>query len=144
MLILGYGNTLCGDDGVGVYVAQALLDADLPDTVRVVTAYQLLPEMAADIYDESHVIFVDARVGHSPGEITREVIRPDKRMDSPGHHLLPARLLGLTCALYGTCPEAVLFTMTGRDFDPGDSLSEPVRAHLPDLIERVRHACRVS
>jgi hydrogenase maturation protease len=141
MLVIGYGNTLCGDDGAGVYVAQMLIESGLPETVRVITAYQLLPEMAADIEQAAHVIFVDARIGNQPGDIAHEVLSPSVRMESPGHHLHPSRLMGLAQTLYGRSPSAQLFTITGQTFDPGEGLSAVVRAKLPELVAQVRAAC---
>ncbi len=47
ILVLGYGNELRGDDGLGPLVARTVADANIPG-VRVLTARQLLPEFAAD------------------------------------------------------------------------------------------------
>ena len=42
-LILGYGNTLRKDDGLGVYAAQTLDSLDIPGDVEVYTCQQLSP-----------------------------------------------------------------------------------------------------
>ena len=46
-LVIGYGNTLRGDDGVGVLVADALEGWN--QAVRTLSVQQLTPELAADI-----------------------------------------------------------------------------------------------
>ena len=61
-LVIGYGNTLRGDDGIGPAVAEAVAALGLPG-VRVIVAHQLTPELAADLADAQLVVFVDAAVG---------------------------------------------------------------------------------
>jgi Ni,Fe-hydrogenase maturation factor len=56
------------------------------------------------------------------------------------HQLTPEVLLGFTERLYGSCPEAVLFSVGADSFGYGDDLSESVRAALPGLLERVQAA----
>ena len=73
ILVLGVGNTLMGDDGIGVHAVQALADSyELPANVRVadggVAGLRLLGEIAAVDY----LIIVDAlKNGAVPGAIHR-------------------------------------------------------------------------
>jgi hypothetical protein len=60
-LVVGYGNTLRGDDGIGYRVAEAVAKWQLPQ-VRSIAVAQLLPELAADIGEVEIVMFVDAIV----------------------------------------------------------------------------------
>jgi len=69
-LVVGYGNTLRGDDGVGPRVAE-LLAADPRLAGAVVLArHQLTPELAADIAEAALVVFIDASENGKPGEIS--------------------------------------------------------------------------
>jgi hypothetical protein len=43
--------------------------------------------------------------------------------------------------LYGSCPEAYLFSMGGRSFGYGEELSPEVESRLPELLERVQAVC---
>ena len=43
-LILGYGNTLRKDDGLGMYAARSLASLPLPEDVEIRTYQQLSPE----------------------------------------------------------------------------------------------------
>src|SRR5262245_41264787 len=61
VLVIGYGNTLRGEDGIGPAVAEEVAARGLPG-VRVIVAHQLTPELAADIADARLVVFVDAAV----------------------------------------------------------------------------------
>src|SRR5208282_3340787 len=61
LLVIGYGNTLRGDDGVGPRVAEAVDALHLPG-VRTLACQQLTPEHAAPVSLSKTVIFVDAIV----------------------------------------------------------------------------------
>jgi hypothetical protein len=67
VLVIGYGNTLRGDDGVGYQVAETVAEWQLPQ-VRSIAVHQLLPELAADIAEVDLVIFVDAVVATAPAK----------------------------------------------------------------------------
>jgi hypothetical protein len=58
ILVIGYGNTLRGDDGVGPRVAEAIEELNLPG-VRTLVCQLLTPEFADPI----------ARTGSPTGEI---------------------------------------------------------------------------
>lgn len=59
-LLIGYGNTLRSDDGVGPSVVEAIDQRQLLG-VRSLTCHQLGPELAADLATAGRVLFVDAR-----------------------------------------------------------------------------------
>jgi len=46
VLVIGYGNTLRGDDGLGQRAAEALAQRALPDGVEVLSCHQLTIELA--------------------------------------------------------------------------------------------------
>jgi hydrogenase maturation protease len=141
-LLIGYGNTLCGDDGVGVYAADTLLKEGLPSHVDVITARQLYPEMAEAISRATCVVFVDARADGVPGEVMHQCLEPGKENGPLIHHAQPDQLLRLAAVLYGCCPPAHLVTITGQDFAIGSGFSVPVNTHLPHLIDTVRRLLR--
>ena len=110
-LVIGYGNTLRGDDGLGPYVADAIAAQGWPD-VQALTLTQLLPELAATIAEAESVVFVDADVHVTDVQMT--ALHP--QMDLAGsaifaHHAQPAGLLTLAQALYGRCPPATLVSI---------------------------------
>jgi Ni,Fe-hydrogenase maturation factor len=59
ILIIGYGNTLRGDDGAGQRVAEMVSEWGL-DEVRSLSVHQLTPELAEPISTAKLAIFVDA------------------------------------------------------------------------------------
>ena len=70
VLIIGYGNPLRGDDGVGWRVAEAVAAA-LPDgAAEVLTVHQLTPELAELMSRADRVIFIDAAAEGEAGEVS--------------------------------------------------------------------------
>jgi hydrogenase maturation protease len=132
ILVIGYGNTLRGDDGVGCLVAETIADWQLPQ-VRSIAVHQLLPELAADIAAVDIVMFVDA-VGTSclsPGiEITPLIA--DNNVAFSTHIVTPQLLLSLTQRLYFATPIAYLLTISAINFTLGSSLS-PIACQGKDL-----------
>ena len=49
VLVIGYGNPLRGDDGIGWSAANALAEGMQDDRVRIVACIQLTPELAESI-----------------------------------------------------------------------------------------------
>ena len=75
-LVVGYGNPLRGDDGVGWHAAAALAaDPRLADT-DVITGHQLTPKLAEDIAKARLAVLVDARLGDTPGYVCIREVAP--------------------------------------------------------------------
>ena len=141
VLILGYGNPLRGDDGLGWHAAEALRAA-LPDA-EIVTSHQLTPELAETASRAELVIFVDAGVGDCPGEWRAvPVASVPETTRAFSHHVTPASILEAARLLYGRAPEGVLFSMTAASFDFGAGLSAPVTAALPAMLDAIIARCR--
>jgi len=134
-MIIGYGNPLRGDDGVGWRVAEALA-AELP-TEEALTVHLLTPELAEPISRARLVVFVDAAVGDLPGQIHCFPLAPATGRPS-SHETNPAGLLALAAELFGSCPPAHMVTITGESFDVGETLSEAVEAAVPVAAAAVR------
>ena len=138
VLVIGYGNPTRGDDGIG-WVAAEQLANDKDARVQVLARQQLTLELAADLNRVERVVFIDAAVMGTPGEIQVERIDPEASpIEAFSHQLAPAALLECTRMLYGKCPEGYLVSVAGRSFEFGDELSAPVAAALPAALARVR------
>ena len=140
VLILGYGNTLRGDDALGVHAAHALHDFYCADgEVRVLATSQLTIDLAEDISQANFILFIDAAASGLPGEIHSEQILP-----SAGekvrftHHWTPRTLLMLSKQLYGKAPMAVALTMATASCELGVGLSQEVEHRMPELLDRAK------
>ncbi len=142
-LIIGYGNTLRRDDGVGPRVADIVASWRLPN-VRAIASHQLTPELADALATAEVVIFVDAQRADSnaqpPAGVTFTAIgaAEDSTRAADTHMSDPRRLLALTKQVYGRCPQAWLVSVPGVDFDFGESLSEQARQGVEVALRRIR------
>lgn len=139
LLVIGYGNPLREDDGVG-WAAAELLRAELPaGRARCIACHQLLPELAEPVSQAGLVLFVDARAAGAPGALELRPVAPDAELPAGMTHTFgPGALLALAERLYGRCPPAQLATVAGASFGYGETLSPAVRAALPELAARAR------
>jgi hydrogenase maturation protease len=142
-LVIGYGNPLRADDGLGWIVAQQfrrdLAEHRLPADVEVLAEHQLTPELAEPISHARLVVFVDARQGNRPGLIDcRTVVPAGDGALAFSHEIDPPSLVQLARLLYGASPTAVVVSVDGDDFGYGMALSPVVQATVPQVIERVR------
>lgn len=132
-LVVGVGNPLREDDGVGWRLAEALAQAG----AEVYTCHQLLPELAAELSQVDLVLFADARADGSPGQVLLQALAPS---ESPGysHHLDASGLLAWVRALYQRCPQAHLLSVAGGAFGYREGLSPAVEAALPAALQQAR------
>lgn len=136
-LIIGYGNPLRGDDGLGRAAAERLREMALPQ-VEVLAAHQLTPELAEDLSGVDLAIFIDAREGGRPGAWRAEAVVPEADAGRAfTHHATPPGLVANARLLYGRAPEAMLFSMSGETFGYREGLSEAVEAALPAMLAAV-------
>lgn len=137
-LIIGYGNPLRGDDGLGWHAADRLTDILHETKARVIACHQLAPELAEPVSRAGLVIFIDAERLRPAGRLFRRRIRPAAAPPAAfSHHLTPAGLLGWAKAMYGSYPQAMVFSVSGESFSFGEKLSPAVSAVLRELTEQV-------
>jgi hydrogenase maturation protease len=140
-MVIGYGNPLRGDDGVGWVAAQKLADLVEPEFVDTMAVHLLTPELAEMISGIDLVVFIDAAEApdRPAGQIDEARVEPAGGvLTSMTHHLTPQRLLGLSEQLYGRRPEARLFTIVGADFGHKEDLTRPVEHACGALVARVQ------
>lgn len=138
-LILASGNSLRGDDGVGLRLAEWAAERFREDSsVRVLSRQQWTPELAKDIAGAESVLFVDSSVGSAPGQVNLIPVAMhgngfQAAAHHPAtHHIDPPELLGLTRELYGSMSAyAMLLTVGAGSTELGETFSDPVEAALP-------------
>jgi len=144
VLVIGYGNELRADDGVGCAVANRLerdlkkTGGPLRDRVNVITAHQLLPELSETLSRCELAIFVDADAQLAAGEIRRRALAP--MVCDPhaiGHQQRPEELLHLAKLLYGHAPVAAIYSIGATSFAFDAALSPPVRRAVPRVVRQI-------
>jgi hydrogenase maturation protease len=137
-LIIGIGNPLRSDDGLGWKVAEQLVQDNDPGQA-ILTVHQLTPELAQLMAAANFVVLIDANREGVPGEFQIRRLSPRLHTGAVGtHHIAPEELLALTTAIYACCPPVVMVSMTGADFAIGEQLSPIVTQKIPLLSEAVR------
>ena len=135
-LIIGYGNQSRRDDGVGAFVIEQLAALSLPG-VELESAHQLEVEAAETISRFNRVIFVDAAIPEAPESIQRSEVTPNFQSHAVAHYLTPADVLALCKTLYGREPKAVLFSIRGRDFNFGTTLTPEVEVAARKVVGQI-------
>ena len=139
-LVIGYGNPLRGDDGLGWRVADELETCLEPGEATVLACHQLTPELAAPIAEADLVVFVDARVGERPGRVGVERVEADGIEGwSFSHQLTPSALLAMAATLYDRQPMAWVVSVEGAAFDDGVVLSAAVEAAVSEAVRCAEH-----
>ncbi len=155
VLIIGYGNTLRSDDGVGCVVADRLATRYAEDArVVVEIRHQLLPEMAEAVARARWVMLIDAAADAPAGSVDCRRVEPETAgvgSGGLGHLTSPAGLAGAAGALYGSAGDMWITTIGGACWDHGESLSAAVSAAadragtliaawVDDWLRRASHA----
>ena len=138
ILIVGFGNPLRADDGLGWHIAKQLSDEHREEDVQVFALHQLTPEMAELASRSEVMLFIDADCKGKPGTLSCEQIHPEPAAGQFSHELSPATLLQLAKQLYGRTPAAYLLTIAGESFATGESLSPVVVKAIPALKDRIK------
>jgi len=132
-LVIGLGNTLRRDDGVGRRAAEQLL----AEGVAADAVLQPLPELALRLVSVERVLFLDADLAGRPGALRERALGPADAL-AEGHALDAPGVLALCAALHGRAPESRLLALGVADTGPGEGLSAPVAAALPAFLARAR------
>jgi hydrogenase maturation protease len=142
ILAIGLGNPLRGDDGVGVRVAQALLQRTLPGNVEVVDGGTQGLAIVNWMEGRRRLIVVDAAdIGQAPGRFVRFALDETHLRGEDQHlsvHAAGLRdALLLAQALRNLPDEVVIFGVQPANVEWDSGLSTEVEAALPDLIAAV-------
>jgi len=130
-LVIGFGNTLRGDDGAGPAAAALLRERGF-DALAV---HQLTPELAERIAAARIVFFLDAAANLPAGEVS--IVRLAQGRAAIEHVASPAALLRLAHDVYGSATPAWLITMGGASFELGEGLSDAARRAAARAVAEV-------
>lgn len=148
VLVLGIGNVLMGDEGVGVRVVEALGDEILPAGVEIldggVGSFLLLEPMQS----AAKVILIDACIdGTEAGEV--RILRPQYSTDYPktltAHDIGLKDLLDAFHLVGERPPDVTLFAISIPPLqDMRLDLSPAVGAAVPRIAELVRREVELA
>lgn len=132
ILILGVGNVLLADEGVGVHAIRRLTaEYDFPPNVKLVDGGTLGVSLMEFIQDCDYLIVIDAvRGGHGPGSVYRleeEGLRKSLGMSDSMHQIDLVDTLIMCDLAVGKRPRAVVFGMEPKEI-PMDALNPELSA----------------
>ncbi len=140
ILILGIGNILLRDEGVGVRVIETLRQQEIPDTINLVDGGTSGADLIDILADRRKVIIVDAvDAGKAPGTVIR--FEEDDLENIPNsalslHELGIAETLKMTSKLNCKPKEVVFFGIQPKDISPGLELSDEIAEIVPIVAKK--------
>ena len=139
ILVIGYGNSLAGDDALGFYTVNELLGTVMPENISVKYIHQLMPEHSLDFTNYDKLIFIDAEASLIPGELKyRKIFMEDlKNTAVTAHEFTLDTILLMGYWLYGKMPEIHLLTVTGTNFETGENITPAVKSRIPEVIDMI-------
>ncbi len=140
ILIMGIGNYLMGDEGVGVHLAETLEGYTLPPNVDVVDGGTGGFHLLGYFEKYKEVILVDATLDNNPvGHI--RLIQPRFASDFPkamSTHDIGLKDMMSSLQLMGKVPRIHLFVVSIESIQQqGIELTPGIAAILPELTEQV-------
>lgn len=140
-LILGVGNLLLKDEGIGVHVIRELQKINLPAGVKVMDGGTGGLSLFSDITSFKNVIIVDA-MNHSntPGKITKFTPKNIKQADVSKKHSFHqdsiSEVLKLAKSL-GKCPQVVIFGIQPKEINWGLEPTPELKAIVPSAVKKI-------
>lgn len=142
LLVLGLGNVLCGDDGLGVAAIESLKRRyRVPVGVRVLDGGTLGLSLLTHIRASDDVIIVDAISGGGPpGTLVRleaEEVAPAVRHRLSCHQVGVADLLDALDLLGAYPRRLILLGLVPETLELDYGCSPAVKAKLPELVGKI-------
>ena len=134
-LVIGIGNPLRSDDGVGPYIVNKIKEKNLPG-VKVRIAHQLNIEFLEEAGKYDAILLVDASF-LGEGLIFKKVQANEHEQGSSSHHLTPTFFWTLAKKLYHRDLNLYLCAIRGRNFDMGEHLSAEVKLLVPKALDEI-------
>jgi hydrogenase maturation protease len=140
-LVLGLGNILLSDEGVGVRVVEAMGQAALPPDVEILDGGTAGVDLLDTLADRRKVVVIDAIDGDiAPGTVLR--LTPEELVPrhEPGvslHDLGLVETLALARHLDASPEEVVIIGVRPHSVECGLELSAQIRELVPKIIELV-------
>ncbi len=152
ILVLGYGNLDRQDDGVAWHILASLLreygfptpesididEYDKEKGIHFLYQLQLLPEIASELSNYDHAIFIDAHNGVIPNEVDLIDVDPGFQSSPLTHHLTVNSLLYIAQNLNHKYPKSILVSIRGYEFKFTQNLSRQTQELVPIAVEKIQ------
>lgn len=144
ILVVGIGNILLQDEGIGVRVIEALRERPLPGQVELLDMGTATMNLAFYLSGVSKLVIVDAlRAGQKPGTVYRcspEDLVPQEGGPVSLHDLGVVEALSMSKKL-GHSPEVVIIGIEPKTIDWGMELTDEIKKEVPNIVNVVLKEC---
>jgi hydrogenase maturation protease len=145
ILIVGVGNLLLCDEGVGVAVIRRLAKESLPPGTRLVDAGCALADALSNLTDVGKVIVIDAvRGGSAPGTIYKfdaTLLEGEKTTpfcDTSLHEIGLRESLAIAKLSGERIPPITIIGIEPETIEPGIELSDTLKKKIPEIVSLVK------
>lgn len=141
-MVIGIGNTMRRDDGVGIVAVQRLADRVAEGAATLVTMDGESTRLIETWTGADRAVVVDAmRSGGSAGSVRRIEVGADALPAwaplASSHHAGLAEAVDLGRALDRLPDHLVIYAVEVEDVSPGEGLSPGVDRAVPDLVRQL-------
>jgi hydrogenase maturation protease len=143
ILIVGIGNLLCRDEGIGVHVIQEMKNMKLPHHIDLLDMGTSTMDLISYLEGVKKLIAIDAmKAGGAPGTIYK--CRPEDLL--PKEEPISLHEIGLLESLnmaqkMGMKIDTVIIGVEPKVLDWGTELTEEVKIKIPSIVEAVLKEC---
>ncbi len=140
-MVIGIGNILLKDDGIGVHTIRELENEDLPSTVELVDGGTSTLAMLSYFLESRRIIVIDAlKAGLDPGTIYR--ISPE---DIAGYEkgnlsIHDTQILDVVqmARMLGAAPNVIIFGIEPQEIGFELEMSDLMRSKIPEIIGLIK------
>lgn len=137
VVVIGVGNLLLKDEGIGIHTVKALQEINLPQDVKIIDG-GTAPDLIAYTEAGDKLIIIDAaKAGGEPGTIYR--FQPRDLSEEGGevisvHELGVAQNLRLMSLMGNEPDEIVIIGVEPKEIDWGTELSPELQPKVPEIV----------
>jgi hydrogenase maturation protease len=141
IVVIGVGNLILTDEGIGIHVVKALQELELPDDVKLIDG-GTSPDLIAYTRAGDKLIIVDAaRAGGKPGTIYRfrpEDLAGEKAALTSAHEMGVVENLKLMSMAGNEPKEIIIIGIEPKEIKFGTELSPELGRKVPEIVKAVR------
>ena len=142
IIILGVGNILLKDEGIGVHVVLELQKQKLPSNVEVIDAGTASLNILACLNNTKKLIIIDAVKGRrNPGMIYRIYPNDLENLEDKDslslHQIDVMQSLRIIAKTSGLPDEVVIIGIEPENIEWGTELSNKLKSKIPQVVSRV-------
>jgi hydrogenase maturation protease len=147
IVIIGVGNLLLKDEGIGIHIIRALDNMELPPDIKLIDG-GIAPDLISCIEHGDKLIIIDAAKGTGePGSIYR--LKPQDLSQETGqitsaHDLGVERSLRLLSLTNSSPEEVIIIGIEPEEIEWGLELSPRLKTKFPEILQAVLGEIGVS